>query len=75
MITQAQKDALRWLVERGGDGCFDRNGILLAMGESAPVVRTTWNRLRELALVETYNPNNKGRGRLRVTEAGRSVAA
>lgn len=35
-MTDSQKKALDWLAERGGDGVFDRNGVLLARGESAP---------------------------------------
>ncbi|AZO77739.1 MULTISPECIES: hypothetical protein [unclassified Bosea (in: a-proteobacteria)] len=67
-MTKAQEAALAWLRERNGDGCFDRNGVLLAAGESAPVTRTTWNHLRDLGLVEFYKPTGKGRGRCRLTQ-------
>lgn len=66
-MTKAQEAALAWLRERNGDGCFDRNGVLLAAGEAAPVTRGTWNALRDLGLVEFYKPTGKGRGRCRLT--------
>lgn len=68
-ITKPQKEALKWLAERGGDGCFDKNGIALACGESAPFMRSTWNKLSALGLIEFYNPTGKGRGRLRIKRA------
>jgi hypothetical protein len=72
-ITRSQAFALRWLVERHGDGVFDKNGIALAAGQTAPVMRSTWNRLRDHGLVEFYNPAAKGYGRLRVTAAGQAL--
>ena len=67
-LTKAQQEALRWLREHGGDGCFDANGIVLAGGETAPVMRITWNALRDAGLVQFYNPraDGKGRGRIRI---------
>ena len=65
-MTKAQTDALKWLRDRGGDACFDKHGVALAMGETAPVARSTWNKLRDAGLIEFYNPSNKGRGRLRI---------
>lgn len=65
-MTKSQEDALKWLRERGGDGIFDRNGVLLAAGESAPHTRSTWNALAKLGAVEFYNPTGRGRGRIRV---------
>ena len=65
-MTDAQKAALKWLNEHNGDGCFDRHGVALAGGETAPFTRHTWNGLRDLGLVEFYNPAGKGYGRLRV---------
>lgn len=53
-INRSQHDALKWLVAHGGDGMFDRNGVFLAAGESAPVMRATWNKLRGMGLVEFY---------------------
>lgn len=73
-MTDAQKKALKWLTERGGDGVFDMNGVLIAEGEAAPFMRSTWNRLRDLGLIEFYNPLGRGRGRARVVgEAKRKL--
>lgn len=66
-LTKSQAAALKWLRERGGDAAIDKNGIALAMGDSAPVMRSTWNKLRDLGQVEFYNLAGKGRGRLRLT--------
>jgi hypothetical protein len=65
-LTKSQSNALRWLADRNGDGVFDRNGVLLAAGELAPFMRSTWNALRDLGLIEFYNPTGKGRGRARL---------
>jgi hypothetical protein len=68
--TNSQLSALKWLINRNGDGMFERNNsVLLASGERAPVMRGTWNALVKLGLAELYL-NGK---RLRVTEAGRAV--
>ena len=69
-LTKSQVAALRWLKERSGDGCFDNDGVLLAGGELAPFMRSTWNALRYAGMVEFYNPNpsGKGRGRVRVIQ-------
>lgn len=75
ILTNAQRDALKWLAEHAGDGLFDKNGVLLAAGETAPHVRATWNALGEQGCVEFYKPNGKGRGRVRLTARGREVAA
>ena len=69
-LTRAQKAALKWLVNRNGDGLFDRNNVLVAAGERAPVMRSTWSRLEKLGFVERYHHNNK---RLRVTSAARAL--
>jgi hypothetical protein len=71
-MTKPQADALRWLIRRNGDGVFDRDGVLLAAGELAPFMRSTWNRLRDLGLVEFYKPTGKGRGRCRVVKGVRA---
>ena len=68
-LTKAQEAAMKWLRDRGGDAAIDKNGIALAMGDSAPVMRSTWNKLRDAGLVEFYNLTGKGRGRLRLIEA------
>lgn len=62
-LTKSQSEALKWLTERNGGGCFDKHGVLLAGGELAPFMRITWNALRDLGLVEMYGA---GRGRCRV---------
>lgn len=71
-MTDAQKAALKWLYAHTGDGLFDKNGVLVAAGESAPFMRSTWNTLQKLGLVEIYKPNGKGRGRVRLTEKGKA---
>ena len=73
-LTKAMQQAAKWLLDRGGDGMFDANGIALAGGETAPVMRGTWNTLAKMGIVEFYNPTDKGRGRLRLTEHGRKYA-
>lgn len=65
-MNEAQNDALRWLEAHNGDGVFDRNGVLLAAGESAPVMRATWNALINAGQVETY----LGGRRLRIPRDG-----
>ena len=67
-LTQAQRNALKWLREQGGDGIFDKNGILVAAGEPGCFMRSTWNVLAERGLVEFYKPTGKGRGRCRVVQ-------
>lgn len=58
--------ALKWLRNRNGDGVFDRNQVLVAGGERAPIMRSTWNNLQDADLVEFCME----RRRLRVTQAG-----
>lgn len=67
--TDAQLSALLWLKNRGADGVFDRNQVLVARGERGPVMRSTWSRLENLGLVERYLNNR----RLRLTENGHRV--
>ncbi len=67
--SASQLSALKWLRNRNGDGVFDRNQVLTAAGERAPIMRATWNKLEACGLVEFY----LDRRRLRVTEAGRLV--
>ena len=69
--TPSQLSALKWLLNRNGDGVFgekSNHSVLLAGGERAPIMRGTWSRLEALGLVERY-----GNKRLRVTDAGRLV--
>lgn len=68
-MTNSQKQALKWLHDRNGDGLFDKNGVLVAGGETAPFMRSTWNSLRDLGHVEFYNQTGKGRGRVRLAQA------
>lgn len=74
-LSQSMRDALSWLAKRGGDGCFDLHGVALAAGESGPFMRSTWNKLEQVKLIEFYKPSGKGRGRLRLTEFGRQTVA
>lgn len=62
-LTEAQRAALRWLKSHNGDGVFDTGGVLLAAGENAPVMRSTWNKLRDAGFVEIY----EGGRRVRIT--------
>lgn len=68
-MTKHQQAAYEWLKARGGDGCFDKNGVAFAQGETAPVERKTWNALAKLGLLEFYGgakSGGKGYGRLRL---------
>lgn len=69
-LTRSQAFALAWLRRRTGDACFDRHGVAFACGETAPVLRSTWNVLCDHGLLEFYNPAGKGHGRLRLTARG-----
>jgi hypothetical protein len=65
------KAALKWFREHDGDGCFDKNGVAFAQGETAPVCRSTWNKLRDLGFIQFYGgvrEGGKGYGRLRLVE-------
>jgi hypothetical protein len=68
-LTRSQSEALKWLSERGGDAAFTKDGVALAMGETAPHTRTTWNALAVAKRVRFYNPSPRGRGRMCITEA------
>lgn len=68
-MTKSEQKALAWLRERGGDGCFDKNGIAFAQGETAPVMRATWNSLASQGHIEFYGgvrDGGKSYGRLRI---------
>jgi len=54
-LTDSQALALRWLKCHNGDGGFDKNGVLIAAGEKAPFMRSTWNVLAQRGLVEIYD--------------------
>ncbi len=65
-ITDSMKSALKWLRNRNADGVFDKNQVLTAAGERAPVMRSTWSRLERAGLVKRYINNR----RLMVTVSG-----
>ena len=65
-MTKSQQEALDWLIKHTGDGIFDKNGVLLAAGESGPHTRSTWNALRDLGKVEFYTPAGGKAKRVRV---------
>ena len=65
-ITGAMKSALKWLINRNADGVFDKNQVLTAAGERAPVMRSTWSKLERAGLVKRYINNR----RLMVTVSG-----
>lgn len=67
--SPAMLSALKWLRSRNGDGVFDRNQVLIAGGERAPVMRSTWSKLADAGLVELY----LNRRRVRVTSEGLNV--
>jgi hypothetical protein len=67
--VEATDQALKWLNERGGDACFDKHGVAFAQGETAPFMRSTWNKLRDADKIEFYggvHDGGSGYGRLRV---------
>lgn len=67
-LSKPQVEALDWLTKRGGDGMFNMYGLVLAMGQVAPHMRSTWNALRDARKVEFYKPEGKGRGRVRIVK-------
>lgn len=68
-MSKAQVAALKWLINRGGDGVFTKHQTLLVRGHTAPILRSTWNSLAALGLVELYMNNR----RIKVTEAGNNL--
>ncbi|WCA57793.1 hypothetical protein G6M16_008815 [Agrobacterium tumefaciens] len=69
IITDAQKSALKWLKNRNADGVFDKHNVLIAGGEKAPVMRSTWSNLERAGLIERYMNNR----RARITSEGFAV--
>lgn len=52
-MTDAAKSALVWLRNRQGVGVFEKNKqVLVAQGERAPIMRSTWTALQRLGYVE-----------------------
>lgn len=66
-MTKSQQDALNWLMGHNGTGVFDKNGVLLAAGELAPFMRSTWNALRDAGHVDIYRIGTRGPARVAVT--------
>lgn len=69
MTTAAMWGAFVWLKNRNGDGVFDKNHVLVAGGEKAPVMRSTWNKLAADGLLEFY----EGKKRIRLTDAAKAI--
>jgi hypothetical protein len=67
-LARSQAFALQWLREHNGDGTIDLNGVAFAANAAAPVMRATWNVLREHGLIEFYYTG--GETRLRLTLRG-----
>ncbi len=65
-MTKAQTAALEWLKAHNGTGVFDKHGVLLAAGESAPFMRSTWNALRDTGHVDIYRIGARGPARVAV---------
>jgi hypothetical protein len=65
-LTKSQREALQWLKEHNGTGVFDKNGVLLAAGESAPFMRSTWNALRDAGQIDMWRIGNRGPARVAV---------
>lgn len=81
-LSERQRAALKWLHDRGGDGVFDKQGVMLAMGERQGIdingyegfMRSTWNALRDGGYIEYYEPSPRSKTkRARITEAGRQA--
>lgn len=54
-LTEPQRAALKWLRDRGGTGMFGKEGVLLAKGEWAPFMRSTWKVLRDEGFITLTN--------------------
>jgi len=64
-MTDAQKKALKWLSEHNGDGVFNKHNVLIAAGETAPFMYSTWKALRDLGLITYYDKR-----RVRISKPG-----
>lgn len=64
-MTEAQLNALKWIAARNGEGVFDRNGVLIAAGERAPFMRSTWNELVAQRKCEFFG-GKSGKARVRM---------
>lgn len=65
---------MRWLYNRGGEGMFTKGQVLLARGELAGVMRTTWNALADAKPPCVVYSANKSYKRVALTEAGKLEA-
>ena len=70
-MTEAQRKALDWLLAHNGDG-KRIGGAVLAAGEYAKTVPSTWKALEIGGFVETYRDAN-GHSRVRVSEKGKAA--
>lgn len=70
LASDAQQQACAWLAEHNGSGCWGHDGVLIAGGERAPIMRSTWNALKSRGWVAF----EKGT-RVEITEEGRKIAA
>ena len=68
-VTPAQASALQWLKDRGGTGVWDRERVMLASGERAAVMHTTWTSLVRDGLL------SRDGKRFTVTAAGQNMPA
>lgn len=53
-LSKSCREALDWLGKHNGTGCFERwprHHVLLAAGEEAPFMRSTWVKLARAGLV------------------------
>lgn len=73
-LTKAQRAAVKWFHNRGGDGMFTKGQVLLARGELAGVDRRTWNALASATPPLIQYSTGKGFKRVTITEAGKLVA-
>lgn len=73
-LTKAQRAAVKWFHNRGGDGVFTKGQVLLARGELAAVNRSTWNALANAEPPLIQYSTGKGYKRAAITDAGRVVA-
>lgn len=66
-MTDAQREALIWLRERGGDASIQAGGAVLARGEVSPQAWRTWRSLIANGQIEEYREGKMRR--LRITSA------
>jgi hypothetical protein len=75
MLTDAMRDALKWMRDHGGDAAVVRvkggGRYILAQGEQAPFLPLTCKKLIEAGLAEYVDINGRKSVRFRLTEAGR----